>query len=99
VLLLGLLALAGCATSREGQVRTALTNAGVPQPVAQCMAEPLARDLSNEQLRSLARVAKLARTPTRAMTVEEAMNVIRREVDPGTVAVVLRAGLGCFVRG
>lgn len=91
--------LAGCAVTREAQVRTALTDAGLPPAFAQCMAEPLARDLSNDQLRSLARVAKLAGTNMRGLDERRILDLLGRDLDPQTVQVVVRAGLGCFLRG
>lgn len=97
---LALLSLAaGCATSKEGQVRSALLKAGLPEPMAVCMAEPLGRDLSIGQLQSLQRVAKLADTSPTRMTQRQIMDLLKRDLDPQTVGVVVRAGLGCFVRG
>jgi hypothetical protein len=95
-----LLALAsGCATTKQAQVRSALLDAGLPQPMADCMAEPLGRDLSVGQLKSLQRVAKLAQTTPTQMTQKQVMDLLKRDLDPETVGVVVRAGLGCFLRG
>lgn len=92
-------ALAGCAASREAQIRTALTNAGLPQPMAQCMAPPLASDLSNDQLRSISRIAKAIDDPNRVRNERDLVELLRRDLDPNTVAVVVRAGVGCYLRG
>ena len=95
-----MLALAsGCATTKQAQVRSALLEAGLPQPMAECMAEPLGRDLSVGQLKSLQRVAKLAQTAPTQMTQKQVMDLLKRDLDPETVGVVVRAGLGCFLRG
>ncbi len=94
-----LLVLAGCATSREAQVRSSLTEAGLPPPVAACMAEPLARDLSGRQLQSLARVARSLSSRGMTMTEGQILDLLRRDLDPGTVGVVVRAGVGCVLRG
>lgn len=67
--------------------------------MATCMAEPLGRDLSVNQLKSLQRVAKLANTSPTKMTQKQVMDLLRRDLDPETVGVVVRAGIGCFVRG
>jgi hypothetical protein len=67
--------------------------------MADCMAEPLGRDLSVSQLRSLQRVAKLANTAPANMTQQQVMTMLKRDLDPETVGVVVRAGVGCFVRG
>lgn len=98
LLVAGLL-VSGCAISREAQVRTALTDAGLPPAFAQCMAEPLARDLSTDQLRSLARIARVARPEGPPLDEQQLLAMLRQSVDPATVSVVVRAGLGCFVRG
>ena len=91
--------LAGCTATKEMQVRSALTNAGLPEPMAICMAEPLARDLSVEQLRSLSRVSKLAETRATNLSERQILDMLKRDLDPKTVGVVLRAGLGCILRG
>lgn len=92
-------ALAGCATTKETQVRTALLDAGLPPPMASCMAEPMGEQLSVNQLRSLQRAAKLARTAPADMTQKQVMDLLKRDLDPETVGVVVRAGLGCILRG
>lgn len=97
--LLALALVAGCTASKEMRVRTALTDAGVPEPMAQCMAEPLARDLSTSQLQSLGRVAKVGRTEFGNLTQKQLLDLLKRDLDPETVGVVMRAGLGCVLRG
>ncbi len=99
VLGLGLALLAGCATTKEAQVRSALTEAGLPPPFAACMAEPMARDLSTAQLRSISRVAKLRKTEIGRLSERQVIDLLKRDLDPETVGVVVRAGLGCFIRG
>jgi hypothetical protein len=94
-----ILALPACTTTKQAQVRTALLDAGLSQPMADCMAEPLGRDLSVNQLKSLQRVARLANTSPAKMTTQQVMNLLKRDLDPETVGVVVRAGVGCFVRG
>lgn len=91
--------IAGCATSKEAQVRTALTDAGLPPAMAGCMATPLARDLSTSQLRSLGRLARSASDKRKQLSESEILDMLRRDLDPQVVGVVLRAGLGCVVRG
>jgi hypothetical protein len=97
VLAFGLLA--ACTTTKEAQVRTALTDAGLPPEFAQCMAEPMARDLSTAQLRSISRVARLRKTELGRLTERQVIDLLKRDLDPETVGVVVRAGLGCFLRG
>ncbi len=91
--------LAGCATSKEAQVRSALLNAGLSPGVARCMATPLARDLSVRQLQSLNRVANYASGKVRGLTEGQMLDIFRRDLDPQTLGVVVRAGVGCFLRG
>lgn len=90
--------LAACTATKEMQVRSALTDAGLPPPMAACMATPMAEDLSTEQLRSLGRAARTARGMGR-MTEGQILDFLKRDLDPRTVGVVVRAGLGCFLRG
>ncbi|WP_199554700.1 hypothetical protein [Sandaracinobacteroides hominis] len=94
-----LLTAAGCTATKEMQVRSALTDAGMPPATAQCMAQPMARDLSTDQLRSMSRVAKALRDSGRTYSQRELIDILRRDLDPETVAVVVRAGVGCFLRG
>lgn len=99
LLILAVVLLAGCATSKEAQVRGALLNAGLPDGIARCMATPLARDLSVKQLQSLNRVSKYASGQVRGLTEGQVIDLLRRDLDPQTLGVVLRAGVGCFMRG
>jgi hypothetical protein len=91
--------LAGCATSKEARVRSALADAGLPPGTAECMAEPMARDLSVSQLQSISRVAKAIRGSGRQLTEGQILDLLRRDLDPETVGVVVRAGIGCVLRG
>lgn len=93
------LGLGACATSREAQVRSALTEAGLPPSVAACMAEPMARDLTNSQLRSLGRVARSLSGRGARLTEGQVLDLLLRDLDPETVGVVVRAGVGCVLRG
>lgn len=95
-----LAALSGCAINREARVRSALTNAGLAPPLADCMAKPIARDLSDSQLRSLQRMANLAGDGAKDMTGGQILNTLQRSnIDPATVTIVVRASVGCFLRG
>lgn len=91
--------LSACAATKEAQVRSALTDAGLPPPMAACMATPLAKDLSVDQLRSLGRVGRMGRTEARDLSERQILDMLRRDLDPETVGVVVRAGLGCLLRG
>jgi hypothetical protein len=91
--------LAGCAATKEMRVRMALADAGVPAAQAACMAAPMARQLSTQQLRDLGRVAGLNRDTLGQLTLGEAYSRISRVVDAPTLAVITRAGLACLLRG
>ncbi|MGL6043930.1 MAG: hypothetical protein ACRC1J_08405, partial [Sandaracinobacteroides sp.] len=64
-----------------------------------CMAEPLGAELSVTQLRSLQRVAKLAQTAPANLSQSQLLDLLKRDLDPETVGVVVRAGVGCILRG
>lgn len=99
VLILLLAAVAGCAASREARIASALTEAGLRPDLARCMATPIARDLSSDQLRSLQRVARLSSDRAKDMTGGQILDTLQKSnLDPETVAVLARAGLGCFLR-
>lgn len=91
-----LLAVSGCA-SRESRIETELTRAGLPVPVARCMAPRLGRNLSNDQLRQLGRLDTAVRTPPAGT--DAALRAIVAELDPQAVGVVLRAGFACAAGG
>lgn len=90
---------AACTTTKQSRVRTALLDAGVPKPLAECMAEPLGRDLSVSQLRSLQRVSALGERRINELNPREVIDMLQKNLDPETVGVVTRAGFGCMVRG
>ena len=85
--------LAGCAASYESQVRSRLVAAGLPPPVAGCMAGRLVDSLSRDQLRSLGRLAGLAEAEK--MPADEIVERARALLDPEVYAAVTGAGLGC----
>lgn len=98
--LLLLSALAGCAASPEQKVRAALVDAGVSDRVAGCMAKPMARKLSVDQLMALKRLAKQARADAgAAMTPKHMLRKIAALGDPEIAAVTGRAALTCFIGG
>ena len=80
-------------------MRTELLRAGLKPRVAGCMAERLTERLSLVQLRKLGRAAQVARKDVGAMSVDELLGRVRGIGDPEIVAVVTRAGVGCWVAG
>ena len=98
--MLALLALASCAAlDPRVQVRDKLIEAGLKPRMADCLAEKLVRKLDRDQLRELARVAKLQHKDVGHMSIAELADRLRAIQDPRIVEVVTRAGLGCAIAG
>lgn len=93
------LILSACA-GPETRVRTALVDAGVRRPVAQCMAKRMVDRLSIGQLRKLSQLAKLRQSNeyTKAPTLDQVLAVVRKLDDPEILTVVSSSGLICFAR-
>lgn len=94
-----LVAIGACASGYENRIRTSLTEAGLPRSMAGCMAERLVDQLSDSQLRSIARLAALRDRNVGAMRIDEFLRRARAAVDPEVYVVVTRAGLGCAIAG
>lgn len=93
------LALGACAGTREAQIRSALTDVGVPERTAACMARDMAPKLTNRQLRDLQRTTGLTRADLSRMTFQQALERLRAIDDPQLVEVAVRAGLACMISG
>ncbi|HKT15917.1 MAG TPA: hypothetical protein VJR87_11010 [Allosphingosinicella sp.] len=93
------LALAGCAATYQSRIEAKLVAMGLSHSKARCMAERLVDRLSEDQLRSLGRLARLQDRNVRKMSVEELIGRAAALGDPEIVAVVTRAGVGCAIRG
>lgn len=87
-----------CATP-ETRVRTALTDAGLPQPVAACMAGRMVDRLSLGQLNKLSGLKKLKSERAGDTTVKAFIQRTRALQDPEILGVVSSSGLICAVRG
>lgn len=100
VLAVSLLALSACTTaSPEARLRAGLIDAGLPPPVAGCMAERLVDRLSTGQLRRLQSLASFRDSRVEQMTIEEFLYKVRGLQDPELIAVTGRAGIGCAIIG
>jgi hypothetical protein len=98
-LLAGLaLALTGCATP-ETRIRSALTNAGLAKPVANCMAGRMVDRLSLWQLNKLRGLEKLKSKNAGNVTIEEFVKRTKALQDPEIIGVVTSSGLLCAFRG
>lgn len=91
------LALSACATP-ETRVRTALMNAGLPQPIAACMADRMVDRLSLVQLNKLSGLKKLRGQDMRKITVEDFLKRARSLQDPEILGVVSSSGLICAIK-
>ena len=94
--LLPLLALAACATP-ETRVRTSLVEAGLPPPVAKCMAQRMVDRLSLVQLNRLSSLSRIKSHRIGDMTVAQFLYEARALGDPRVVEVLTTAGLGCAI--
>jgi hypothetical protein len=87
------LPLASCSAIAESRIASALTDAGLSEPVSECMAERMVDRLSWDQLRSLSRLSEERKS--KKMSLPEFLHHYRAALDPEVYAVVTRAGLGC----
>ncbi len=95
---LALLAIASGCASREQTIRNHLVQAGLSESMARCMADPLARNLTNDQLRKLARLAGTVRADPRQMTYGDALRALESVGDPQLLQISVRTATGCALR-
>jgi hypothetical protein len=95
--MIGLALLAGCA-SRTSRVEGALVQAGVSGRMASCLAPRLADQLTNDQLRALAKAAKRTPGDTGKVGTGEIVARVAGLGDPEIVRVVSAAGLHCALK-
>ena len=97
LLLIALLAASGCVQQiKESRVKSALTEGGLSEPLAGCMAHRMATKLTIKQLRSLQKV-----NATRGRTISEFVSALRRNGDADAVEVTISSAALCktgFVR-
>jgi hypothetical protein len=95
--LAGLMMLAGCA-SKEERLRQGLLDLGLSARAAQCLAPPLARDLTADELRQIAALVRSARAEAwRTRSTDELLRRLAVLEDGHVLAVATRAALGCAV--
>lgn len=92
------LLLAGCATP-EQRVRSGLIDAGLPAPLATCMADRMVDRLSLLQLRRLGRLGTLDGAAARDLTIEQYLRRARALGDPEIWGVVSTSAAICAIRG
>jgi hypothetical protein len=98
VSLAGLLALAACATP-EMRVREGLIDAGLPAPLAACMAGRMVDRLSLAQLRRLQSLSKLRGSDVHSLPADQLLHKIRALEDPEILAVTGKAAFACAIAG
>jgi hypothetical protein len=95
--MLALCALAGCGAVYENRVEGALVDAGVREPVAQCVAERMVDQLSKSQIHDIARLKDKADKNLPKTGMLDFLRRHRGELDTHTVSVLTRAGVVCSV--
>lgn len=90
-----LLALLAACTSPQMRVRTALVDAGLRAPVADCMAEQMTDQLSLSQLQKLGRAAGASEGFVPGREAAELVALAQRVDDPEVIGIVAAAGLVC----
>jgi hypothetical protein len=87
------LLLVSCSTVAENRITTALTDAGLSEPVAECIAERMVDRLSWDQLRSLSALSEERRG--KKLSLPEFLHQYGASLDPEVYAVMTRAGVSC----
>jgi len=90
-------ATAGC-VNREGVIRQHLVQAGIPESLARCMADPLNRELSDEDLRKLAQLAGTVKGDPARMSYGQVLSALSTLGDRHLTEVSLRTAAGCALR-
>jgi type IV pilus biogenesis protein CpaD/CtpE len=90
--------LAGCATP-ETRIRNALVEAGLPKPIASCMAGRMVDRLSLGQLNKLRGLDKLKGRKASQITVDEFVKRTKALQDPEILGVVSSSGVICAIKG
>ena len=93
--LLPLFLVAACAQPFEGRVASRLAEAGLPRPVADCMAGRWVERLSLLQLRKISSLADTLRGERGRLTIVRFVAKARQIDDPEIVEVVTRSSIAC----
>jgi hypothetical protein len=89
---------AGCA-GPEGQIRSALLEAGLSKPMANCMAGRMVDRLSFGQLWKLRELKALRDKDAKSMTIQDFVKNSKSLQDPEIVSVVSSSALVCAFSG
>ena len=91
------LLLAACAQPFEGRVATRLSAAGLPRPMADCMADRWVDRLNVLQLRKISRLADDLKGE-RHLTVTHFVDRVRKVNDPEIFQVVSTSTVACALK-
>jgi hypothetical protein len=94
-----LLLAAGCSQPFEGRIAGRLSKAGLPQPMAECMAKRWVDRLSPLQLRKIATAAEDLADKRRTLTVGRLLERVGAINDPEVYSVVSTSTLVCAISG
>lgn len=95
LLVASLALLAGCTTPAQ-RITTKLADLGVPPRQARCMGDRLSDRLSYGQLKRLDAITRVNGGRFDRMRIDEIARALDDPRDPGIVAEVIRAGVGCL---
>ena len=91
LIIIALLAGSGCVQQiKESRVKSALTEGGLSEPLAACMAHRMASKLTIRQLRSLQKV-----NATRGRTISQFIAALRQNGDADAVEVTVSSAALC----
>ena len=93
--LLLFLGLCACSKPFEGTIVDRLAGAGLPRPLAECMAERWVDKLSPLQLREIAKAADDLKAKGGQLGIGEMIARVRQIQDPEIVQVVSRSAMVC----
>ena len=99
LVLLPLLALAACAQPFEGRVASRLAEAGLPRPIAECMAGRWVERLSVLQLQKISGLADSLRDEGGRLTLSRFLHRVAALDDPEIVGVVTSSSVACAIAG
>ena len=101
VLIFPLLAVAACAQPFEGRVASRLADAGLPRPMADCMARRWVDRLSLVQLQKISSVAEDLRKERSQgkLTIGRFVGRVRAVDDPEVFRVVSSSAAACALAG
>ncbi|HEX8579310.1 MAG TPA: hypothetical protein VF655_06920 [Allosphingosinicella sp.] len=95
--LLALATLAGCGAVYENRIESALTGAGVREPVAQCVAGRMVDQLSKAQIHEIAALKSKVDKSLPKMGIAQFLRRHGGDLDAHTISVLTRAGVVCSV--